>query len=401
MTDDTPNPVSPTSDDPYQGTINRTRPAPVQSPVVVDLQPPVALGALALLSLIATIVSDNHLGWFLTAVAFAYGAWFVRQRGVQWPNDVQSLLAAVRLGPRPGTRHSRDPDATGTRSEDRPSRSLIPLRPLTFPELFTSAAKVVVRNWPSLIGIPVLVCIGFFVVLLMVLAAALAAVTTVPSEVVGGFMLSTISSPAAFLASIVATVLVIALIGLPADALLIGLSVTATDRAVRGEPVRLSALVSHTARRLFAICRLTGLYYLLSFAPPLLFWVIVVATGFEGVAVAAVVMLPIYVALFIAGIMFSLAPVVMIVEERGAIDSFRRAAQLARPAFGRLFAIHALWVAGILGLSIPAGILGMLGLPSVFYLILLGGLVAMFRALQMLIYIDLRMRQENYTPDLG
>lgn len=392
MTDDTPSPVGPASDDPDRTIVDRHRPSPV-----LDLQPPVALGALALLSLVAAIASDNHLGWFLTAACFAYGAWFVHRRRVEWPGDVQGLLAAMRLRPHPSTRPARDPDEDGERSKDRYLRSLIAPRPQTFPEMFKAATTVVARNWPALIGIPVLVCIGFVVALFLMLAT----VTAAPSEAVVGFMLSSISSPAAFLASVVVTILVIALIGLPADALLIGLSVSATDRAVRGEPVRLSALVSHTGRRLFAICRLTGLYYLLSFAPPLLFWVIVVATGFDGFAVAAVVMLPIYVALFAAGIMFSLAPVVMIIEERGAIDSFRRAAQLARPAFGRLLAIHALWMAGILGLSVPAGILGMLGMPPIFYLVLLGGLIAMFRALQMLIYIDLRMRQENYTPDLG
>ncbi|MBS9535898.1 hypothetical protein KIH27_20140 [Mycobacterium sp. M1] len=193
-------------------------------------------------------------------------------------------------------------------------------------------------------------------------------------------------------------------VAFPADALLIALCVTATDKAVRGESVRVSEVLAAARSRMSAVCRLTAAYYAWFVITEIVVYG-VLAAAVLGIGPSALVLLaPINFAIFALGILFSLAPIVLVVEGRGVVDSFRRAWDLAKTAWPRLMGIHLLWALCVLPLiAIPMVVvmftLGWLGVMIAFAAAF-AFLLAYFRALQMLIYTDLRIRQERYDAEL-
>jgi hypothetical protein len=205
-----------------------------------------------------------------------------------------------------------------------------------------------------------------------------------------------------FVVMVIVMYVIVWAVALPADALLIGSSVIATDKAVRGEPVRLSDVFRLAWGRMYALCRLTLTFYAIFIIPEyLLFLVVGLTAGFLGGGFV-LLWLVLFAATFVMGILFSLAPIVLVVEKRGVVDSLKRSMQLAKPAAGRLIGIHLLWVVGVIPLmfltffiSLFAGVLGIVLLFVGFPV-----LIAYFRTLQMLIYTDLRIRQENYDREL-
>ena len=157
--------------------------------------------------------------------------------------------------------------------------------------------------------------------------------------------------------------------------------------------------------RMFAVCRLTLAFYMIFFILPnlLLFGVLVGAIGVSPLA-AMPLMFGVFVISFVLAIALSLSPTVLVVEHRGVVDSMKRSVQLAKPAWARLLGIHLLWVVGMSPLIVVPGslvslVLGSLGL-MLFFAIAFGALLGYFRTLQILIYTDLRIRQENYDREL-
>jgi hypothetical protein len=359
-----------------------------------NIQPQHVLWALAALSLICVVFST--LGWLLVAAGFAVGGWYVQTRGISWPAEVEDVLVPIRLT-RP-TAQATAPSAQDTKE------SPIPFRPMTLPELFSGAFKIVAKNWPVLIGIPVAI--------LAVFLAVFVTVMLIVTQMMTAAMTSSLTESAdigsaltgLFVMIIVMTLVMYAL-ALPADALLIALSVIATDKAVRGQKIQISEVFRAARSRIFAVCRLTLAFYTIFLIAPdlLLFGVLVAALGVSPAA-AMPLMFGVFALSFMLAIVLSLAPIVLVVEGRGVADSMKRSALLAKPAWGRLLGIHLLWavcVTPLLALpSLVVGfVLGAFG-TVLFMTVGLGVLIAYFRTLQMLIYTDLRMRQESYDREL-
>lgn len=338
----------------------------------------------------ATLVSG--VGWIVVVGVCAYFAWVARTRPILWPPDIEELLVQYRLA-RPSGR------LVGAAGEGGiPFRPLayIPFRPLTFGEIFGAASKIVTRNWTTLIGIPLFLCGTTFIVGSTVIMIAMKFLISAP-----GFT----SLDSWLVVAVVIFWLLIFVVAFPADALLIALGVTATSKAVRGESVCLAEVFAAARSRMFAVCRLTGAYYaLFAIIDTVVYGV--VFTAYLTIGPGALALgIPIFIGTFILGIMISLAPIVLVVEGRGVMDSFRRAWQLAKLSWQRLFGIHLLWAVCITPLLlIPASIvtlaLGFLGL-MLFMSAGFAVLIAYFRTLQMLIYTDLRIRQERYDVELS
>lgn len=376
--------------------------APAYPGAGLNLQPSHALWILTGLSLICVYASG--LGWLLVAAVCAAGAWHTQTKHISWPPDIQEVLVRARLTqPTPGNAHIGSAAAPfAPSSQPAPAVAFIPFRPLTVSELFGGAFGIMRSYWPTLVGIPVAILVIFLIVFV---SAGYIAV-----KIMSGMMTSSVSAGMS-LDGMMATVtgmwiigtLLLYVIALPADALLIALTVISTHKAVRGEPVRLIEVFRLARGRMFAVCRLTLGYYALFVVVDLLYSAVVMLALGEGVS-ALLLGIPIFVGCFAIGILTSLAPIVLVVEGRGVADSLKRAMQLAKPAFSRLLLIHFMWAVCVLPiLIVPAVIfsyiLGFFGALLTFTLSF-GVLIAFFRTLQMLIYTDLRMRQENYEQEL-
>lgn len=372
----------------------------------LNLQPHHALWILTGLSVIVAFVSG--FGWLLVAAGCAFGGWYTLTRHVMWPPDIEDMLVRVRLTV-PTHRRPETMTQRATATGAAPMTAPIPLRPLTIPELLGGAAKIVLKNWPVLIGIPVAILVGFVVIASVVMLVVMKIMADAAMSMIDASDFSSTTDVGSMLTTFVVMWIVLAVamyaLALPADALLIALSVIATDKAVRGERVRLAEVFRLARGRMFAVCRLTLTYYLLFLIIPDVLFVVVffVAIGVSPFA-AMPLMVAITVGCFLMGIVFSLAPIVLVVEKRGVADSMKRSAQLAKPAWGRLLAIHLLWAVCVTPLLLVPSvmvsfILGFVGF-AVFWILAFGALIAYFRTLQMLIYTDLRMRQEGYDREL-
>lgn len=369
----------------------------------LNLQPSHALWILTGLSLICVYASG--LGWLLVAAVCAAGAWHTQTKHISWPPDIQEVLVRARLTqPTRGNAHIGSAAApfNAPSPQSAPAVAFIPFRPLTVSELFGGAFRIMRSYWPTLVGIPVAILVVFLIVFM---SAGYVAV-----EVMSGMMTSSMSAGMS-LDGMMATMtgmwiigtLLLYVIALPADALLIALTVISTHKAVRGEPVRLIEVFRLARGRMFAVCRLTLGYYALFVVVDLLYSAVVMLALGEGVS-ALLLGIPLFVGCFAIGILTSLAPIVLVVEGRGVADSLKRAMQLAKPAFSRLLLIHFMWAVCVLPiLIVPAVIFSyILGFFGALLTLALsfGVLIAFFRTLQMLIYTDLRMRQENYEQEL-
>lgn len=333
-------------------------------------------------------------GWILVAAGTAFGAYHLQSRNVGWPPDLDELLARARL---------TVPAAAPAASTAQPVTPVIPFRPLTFPEIFGGSWRVMSRNWPTLIAIPTTIFLALVAAMLLFFGIAMSAATAslstsmFESGNVNGLFTGMIAL------YIVFTLVVIAF-ALPADALLLGLSVIAADKAVRGHRVRLLDVLTAAKGRMRSVCGLTLCFYGIFFAVDAIAFAIVMAFFLLLPPLGFVALVAVFIASFAIGVLFSLAPIVLIVEGLGPLSSLKRAAQLSKPAAGRLFGIHALWAICVTPLLFAPGalvalILGPVGAVLVFALAF-GALIAYFRVLQMLIYTDLRIRQEDFGTEL-
>ncbi|GAB90063.1 hypothetical protein [Gordonia rhizosphera] len=366
---------------------------------VIDIQPVTALVAGVVLAVIGAVVSDATLLWLLAALGIAVGAWFAYSQKAKWPSDVEQLLGRYRLtrvqaaSPQPA--HGSQPSSASATTDEQ----VIPFRGMTFPEIITGSVKVVLRSWPSLLGIPIVILVGFVLVLYVVLMVMMQVMFAASTSMVGNGFVSTSSTVATIggLFAMLAVMYVLAIaVAFPADALLIALSVLATDRAVRGVPVRLGEVFAEARQRMFAVFRLTAALYLILFTPDVLLVAVGVAARNAGVVMVFALLMT--VAIFVVGILLSLAPIVLMKEGLGVAASFRRSVELTKSAWPRLLGIHALWFVVVFPLAL---LVSALGFSIILWAVILGALIAVFRCMQVLIYTDLRMRQENYAAELS
>ncbi|MCV7192575.1 hypothetical protein [Mycolicibacterium brumae] len=360
-------------------------PQPPAGPLIFDLRPWHALWGVSVLCLLAALFSDSMFGWMLLAVAFGVGGWWAMRKRVGWPPDVRETLTRRRLAP---------PTPAGAQP---PAAPPIPFRPMTVSELFTGSLRIMARNWPTLVGIPVALLFG---VVLVVYAFAMAIghfVFDTASSLAGGSLLSGDLMSNMMILYVVFLV-VIAAIGLPADALLIALSVSATEDAVRGRGIRFGAVLRRARRRIFAVCRLTLVFYAVIFLTDIVMMFAVGAAVMAG-APEMLNYLALVAALgvFAFGVLFSLSPIVLVVEGRGVFDSLRRSATMSKPAWGRILGIHLLWVVCVFPLVFGGFFVGF---NVLYFALALGVMIAWVRVLQVLVYTDLRMRQEHYEQQL-
>ena len=353
------------------------------------VQPFHVLWGLAALSLSASLILG--FGWVLVAAGCGAAAYFTQARGTAWHPDLLAVL-------------TRSEPASGT--VRTPATPVVPLRPLSFLEMFTGAFRILGRNWPTLVGIPVAILVALAVVCGVASAVVMSVAVSSASLSTSLFESADATSALGGLFGVMIVLwLLFCALAFPADAALLALSVSATDKAVRGRPVRMKEVVREARSRILPVCRLTLVYYGIFILIDGSAMGVVLAAFAVGLPLALLLMALLFVGSFVVGIMFSLAPLVMIIEKRGVIDSLRRSMQLAKPAAGRLLGVHLIWAVCVTPvLSVPgllAGfVLGPVG-ALLFFVIAFGALIAYVRVLQVLIYTDLRMRQERFDTELA
>lgn len=344
-----------------------------------DLRPHHAMLGLAGLWIVLAVVTWPGTACWVTAALYVWAGWYARGRRTCWPADVEEFLAKRGWALRryvPGAVDCNPP---------------IPFRPFTSPELFSGAFKIMQRNWPTMIGVPSAILTGIAVLLS---AGVYLAVQIISSPQIGNLILAdgVLRFDVGPLMLALAMLLMFCAAVLPGDGLLISLGVHATAKAVRGEPIRFDEVLHRAKQRKLDVCRLASLYYLAGVGLGL----IQVGAVFSGFYAALVpTMLLCGIASLVMGLLLSMSPVVLIVEDRGIADSFRRSIELCKPALGRIFVINlVVWmgfVAPLVMLSTITWVAGVFACPVAFGLL---------RCLPMLIYADLRMRQDDYGQEL-
>ena len=135
-------------------------------------------------------------------------------------------------------------------------------------------------------------------------------------------------------------------------------------------------------------------------------WIVPLVAIFIGGYQAAVPAFLVYAAAtFVVGILISLAPIVVTLEERGVVSALKRSIALVRPALGRILVLHLLWVAVVFAaffvtytftivISFVFPFLSVFVFPFNFLVIVVA--FPVFRTLQTLIYTDLLIREGTY-----
>ncbi|MFD3458372.1 PQQ-binding-like beta-propeller repeat protein [Nocardia fluminea] len=312
--------------------------------------------------------------------------------------------------PHPGPRR---PVESLLRSVFDPTVAVIPIRPLTLNDLIVGALRAVARHWRVTVGFTAAAAAAF-VTIFVAAVSALAFVVKIALDssasstdpmaglMVGGVLIAAVS-----------VCLVLAL-GIPCDAAINGVTTIAADRAIRGAPVVFAEIFGLVRQRFWPLCRLMAAFYLMIIVPV---WALPFLLLLAGAGQAVFVLFPlIFVAEFAMGVVFSLAPVVLIVEGAGVTLALKRSAQLARPAFWRLLGLHTAWVVLLIVMfvltSIPFGLttwaFGDVLVPGpvvelawvAFVLAYFSVAIPVFRTAQTLVYTDLCIRQGDYGDQL-
>lgn len=342
-----------------------------------DLRPHHAMHALAGLWIVLAILTWPGVPCWGVAACYGWAGWYTRTRRACWPADVEEFLA--RRGwalprNRPGVIDRHPP---------------IPFRPMTIAELYRGAVKIVLRNWPTLVGVPAVIHTGFVV--------ALAAILYAVGKVMGSPQIVDLLlagdgylRPGA-IALILVVLTAFGAVLFPGDGLLISVGAHAADKAVRGERIRFDEVFWGATERKYAVGRLIIAYCLIG-AAGLLVQVSAVFTGFYTALLPIVVVCAI--AWAIISILLSLAPVILVLEQRAVIDSFRRSIELGKHAVGRILAINLVWITGLIPVVMLCKVswaVAVIASPVV---------CGVVRCAQMLAYADLRMRQDGYAQEL-
>ncbi|MFC4128115.1 outer membrane protein assembly factor BamB family protein [Nocardia rhizosphaerae] len=291
--------------------------------------------------------------------------------------------------------------------------AVIPIRPLTLNDLIVGAVRAVARHWRVTVGFTAAAVTAFVAVFL----AALFVVTLAAEKVLDSMASSTdmmtglIVGAGLILAAYLCLVFVL---GIPCDAAINGVTIIAANQAIRGAPVAFAEVVRQMRQRFWPLCRLMAAFYVVIIVPV---WLVPILLLLAGAGPAVFMLFPlIFVAEFAMGVLFSLAPVVLVVEGTGVTPALKRSVQLARPAFWRLLGLHTAWAVLIMVvlvlITMPFGLAtwlvsnGLLaGLPvelawAVFLLAYLCVALPVFRTAQALVYTDLRIRQGDYGDQL-
>ncbi|MEB3020547.1 hypothetical protein [[Mycobacterium] crassicus] len=342
-----------------------------------DLRPYHAMRALAGLWVALALIDWPGVGCWLTAALYVCAAYYTRTHRTGWPADVEDFLA------KRGWALPRNIPETVDRHPP------IPFRPMTVPELYRGAGKIVLRNWPTLVGVPAVIHTGFVL--------ALAAIAYVVGQIMGSRQTASMLlgadgdlRPGAAVLMLMIFMVLCAVV-LPGDGLLISLGAQAADKAVRGERIRFDEMFHRAKQSKLAVCRLIIAYYLIG-AALLLIQITAVFSGFYIALMPVVVVCG--VASLVIGIMLSIAPVVLVLEQRGIADSFRRSIELCKSAVGRILVVNLVWIAGVapvVMLSKVTWAVVVIASPVV---------CGVVRCVQMLAYADLRMRQGDYGQEL-
>ncbi|MGC4989841.1 PQQ-binding-like beta-propeller repeat protein [Nocardia salmonicida] len=280
---------------------------------------------------------------------------------------------------------------------------VIPIRPLSLGDIMIGSARAVARHWKVSIG---------FTLGALVAAVAIFAFTGYVLIQVTMSVLSDSDDPfsALMVGMVGALVVVVALlfaIGIPGDAAINGVVTIAADRAIRGASVEFAEVFALMRQRFWPLCRLMGAFYLILVLPA---WFAPTLALMVGGPVALLVAMPVlFIGEFVVGILFSLAPIVLVLEGQGVGASLKRSVALAKPAFWRLLGLHLVWVVMVVVVLVvsylPIGLfLAVIGQATfgfpVFLLAYLAVAVPLFRTAQTLIYTDLRIREGAYGQDL-
>ena len=298
---------------------------------------------------------------------------------------------------------------------------VVALRPLTLDDFFDGAFKTIRRNPKSMVGLAALVTTAFMVVPVLI-TVALAAL----GELRLGF-----SEPASddFTALDSGAVSIVsnlgAFFGLFATVLLNGLLVHVVAEAVLGRRTTIGAAWAAARGRIWRLIGLMSLslgLFVLLIGVPVAVGVVTGARvgGATGFLVGVpLVLLALVVLLFVQVRYFQLVAPALVLERLGVFASLRRAGQLSRGQFWRIFGILLLTtlVVGLVGqvLAVPLALVGVTGpllLPGtagalllVFstYLsqILVGAVTTPFTsAVVALQYVDQRIRKEGLDVEL-
>ena len=163
--------------------------------------------------------------------------------------------------------------------------------------------------------------------------------------------------------------------------------------------VRLPEVVELAKARFFPLCRLMVMWYSIGILRGVVPLLALFAGGFQAVIPAS----SIYAAAtFVFGVLTSLAPIVLTLEDRGVMSALKRSIALVRPALGRILVLHLLWVAVVFAaffvtntfaivISYVFPLLSVFVYPFNFLVIVVA--FPVFRTLQTLIYTDLLIRE--------
>ncbi|MGW5924554.1 outer membrane protein assembly factor BamB family protein [Nocardia fluminea] len=284
-----------------------------------------------------------------------------------------------------------------------PAIPVIPVRPLTLNDIIVGSARAVARHWKVSIG---------FTCAAVVTAVAVFVLSSYVLVQVAMSVLDGSDDPLTVLMVGMAGALVVVLwllfaIGIPCDAAINGVVTVAADRAIRGAPVEFAEVFARTRQRFWPLCRLMTVFYLLLVLPG---WLLPSLSLVVGGLPALIVTMPVLLAAeFALGILFSLAPIVLVLENKGVVASLKRAAALAKPSFWRLLGLHLAWLVMVVVVLMmtycPLGlVLAVFGQTTVAFPLYLIAYVSvalpLFRTAQTLIYTDLLIREGAYGQDL-
>ena len=319
-----------------------------------------------------------------------------------------------------------------------PKPGIIPLRPLSIGEIISGAFESLRAN-PKAMFIPALIVMSVLGVISAVLSftsslgldSLLTSSTSDPESVVVGLDLTTSTSPASFLTTLLgsgATTLLMSL----ASTVLTGLLIVAVSRSVLGRLATPGEVWQRTRSRVWALIGQSLLTSLIVYG--------VLAVG-TGVTVAASVGMfttfgsqrsaPLTVVFALAIVVLalttvcltaflwvrlSMAPAVLVLENVGVLTAMSRSWELTRQGFWRVFGVLVLAaiisnvavsvVGGVTG--IVAGIVGAIigsfalvsALSSLLGALLSAVIMPFTAAVTALTYIDLRMRREGLDVEL-
>ncbi|WKG12428.1 PQQ-binding-like beta-propeller repeat protein [Nocardia sp. PE-7] len=284
-----------------------------------------------------------------------------------------------------------------------PAVPVIPIRPLTLVDIVVGSARAVARHWKVSIGFTLGALVGTVAI---VMFASYVLIQLMMSAL-GGSGDSLTSLMVGFGGMVLVVLGLVFAIGIPCDAAINGVATVSADRAIRGAPVEFAEVFASARQRFWPLCRLMIAFYLMLVVPG---WVVPTLALLAGGLPAMLVSMPIVLATeFVLGILFSLAPVVLVLEDKGVASSLKRSAALAKPSFWRLLGLHLAWLVMVVvvlmmtycPLGLVLGVLGQTTLAFPLYLLLyLSVAVPLFRTAQTLIYTDLLIREGTYGQDL-